>query len=305
MSTLTAPRPAGVAPGERFARRIGWLPLLWMLLFLVLPILLIGKVSVSESVLAQPPFADLFGRDDAGGLTFEGTTYAYELIAGDSYYREGFTGSLTMALATMVLCLILALPMAWLIARAPGAWRTPLLLLVILPFWTSFLIRVYAWIGILKPQGLISVALMDLGLTDAPISLLYSDAAVLLGMSYAYLPFMIMPLYATFVRLDLSVLEAAADLGATPARVFFGVALPLARPGVIAGCLLVFIPAMGEFVVPDLLGGPDTLMIGRVLWNEFFRNADWPVASALALLLLTILLLPIWLLQRPGSAEAT
>jgi putrescine transport system permease protein len=276
-----------------------------MLLFLILPILLIGKVSISESVIAQPPFSDLFGRDDGGSPTFLGTSYPFTLIVGDSYYREAFAGSLTMALATMVLCLSVALPMAWLIARAPDAWRTPLLLLVILPFWTSFLIRVYAWIGILKPQGLISATLMDMGLIDEPISLLYSDAAVLLGMTYAYLPFMIMPLYATFARLDMSVLEAAADLGASPARVFFGVALPLAKPGVIAGCLLVFIPAMGEFVVPDLLGGPDTLMVGRVLWDEFFRNADWPVASALALLLLSILLLPIWLLQRLRPGEAT
>jgi putrescine transport system permease protein len=296
------------ATTETFVRRLGWLPIAWMTVFLVLPVLLIGKVSLAESVLAQPPFTALVEWTD-GGLEWLASGAAFEWIAEDPYYREALGGSFLMALATTAACLALALPMAWTIARAGEAWRLPLLLLVILPFWTSFLIRVYAWMGILKPRGVLNAVLMEAGLIDAPLEILHTDGAVLLGMTYAYLPFMIMPLYATFARLDLSVLEAAADLGATPARAFFTVALPMARPGLIAGCLLVFIPAMGEFVVPDLLGGPDTLMIGRVLWDEFFRNADWPTASALALILLAILLVPIAVLNRlqgdrPGDGAA-
>jgi putrescine transport system permease protein len=289
---MSAPR----APA--FVRRLGLVPLLWMLGFLLLPLLLIGKVSLAESALAQPPFTDLFGHGGAGEIVWQGSLQAFALVLEDPWYREGLYGALRMAGATTLACLTLGLPMAWCIARAQAVWRTPLLLLVILPFWTSFLIRVYAWMGLLKPTGPVSALLQQLGLTDGPLAVLHTDAAVLLGMSYAYLPFMILPLYATFVRLDDDVLEAAADLGAGPLRCFASVALPMARSGVAAGCLLVFIPAVGEFVVPDLLGGPDTLMAGRLLWDEFFRNADWPVASALALTLLGALLAPMWLLQR-------
>ncbi|HSG90929.1 MAG TPA: putrescine ABC transporter permease PotH, partial [Pseudomonadales bacterium] len=228
-----------------FARRLGAIPLLWMLAFLLLPLLLIGKVSLAESALAQPPFTDLFGRDGDGGLVWQGSLQAFALVLDDPWYREGLLGALRMASLTTLACLALGLPMAWCIARAPTAWRTPLLLLVILPFWTSFLIRVYAWMGLLKPTGPVSALLQDLGWIEAPLALLHTDTAVLLGMSYAYLPFMVLPLYATFARLDGAVLEAAADLGAGPLRTFVSVALPMARSGVAAGCLLVFIPAVG------------------------------------------------------------
>ncbi len=277
----------------RFVAATALLPLSWMAVFLLLPLGILGYVSLSETQFGQPPYV------------FSATLQAWRWLVEDRLYLEALFGSLGMASLTTTACLLLALPMAWAIARAPAGWRTPLLLLVILPFWTSFLIRVYAWIALLKPEGLINSALLFSGLIDAPLLILHSNAAVLIGMTYAYLPFMILPLYATFVRIDEEVLHAAADLGATPLEAFFRIALPLAWPGVLAGCLLVFIPAMGEFVVPDLLGGPDSFMLGTALWNEFFRNADWPTASALALAMLLLLVLPLILLQRMQRKSGT
>ena len=281
-----------------FVRGVALLPLGWMSAFLLLPVAILLRVSLAEPRFEQPPYTDLFALAESGRWAFEGTLQAWRWLLEDPTYRDALLGSLTMASLTTMGCLLLALPMAWAIARAPMSWRTPLLLAVILPFWTSFLIRVYAWIGLLKPEGLINAALMATGLIEQPLLILHSNAAVLIGMTYAYLPFMILPLYATFSRLDEDQLQAAADLGATPWQTFWRISLPLAWPGALAGCLLVFIPAMGEFVVPDLLGGPESYMLGTALWNEFFRNADWPTASALALTMLVVLLAPLALLQR-------
>jgi putrescine transport system permease protein len=208
-----------------------------------------------------------------------------------------------LAASAMILCLILGFPMAFGIARCKPATRNLLLLLVILPFWVSFLLRVYAWMGLLNNYGVINNALMWLGLTDQPIQMMYTDFAIFMGLTYSYLPFMILPLYATLERLDLDLVEAALDLGATRTAAFWDITWPLARPGVIAGCLLVFIPAMGEYVIPYLLGGPEALLIGRVLFDEFFVNRDWPLASSVAIVLLLILVVPIMVLQRNQARE--
>jgi putrescine transport system permease protein len=227
----------------------------------------------------------------------------YRLMFEDSLYFGAFLNSLWVAAVSTLICLFIGYPMAYGIARAGPAWRLPLLMLVILPFWTSFLIRVYAWIGILKNNGLLNNLLIGLGVIDQPLPLLHSPVAVYVGIVYSYLPFMVLPLYATLVRLDLTLLEAAADLGARPWTAFLKVTLPVSLPGVIAGSLLVFVPATGEFVIPDLLGGPDSLMIGRLLWTEFFNNADWPVAAAMAVIMLVILVAPVVWLQHGQWGE--
>ena len=217
-----------------------------------------------------------------------------------------YARSVGYAASTTLLCLLIGFPMALAIARAPESWRTLLLFLVILPFWTSFLIRVYAWIALLQPSGLINRVLLAAGLIEQPIPLLYNAFSVQLGLVYSYLPFMILPLYGSLSRLDESLVEAAADLGARPWRILFGVIVPLTLPGIAAGALLVFIPTVGEFVIPDLLGGPDTLMIGKLLWQEFFDNVDWPAASAIAVALVAVLSLPLLLAQRLlGGEQAT
>ncbi|MCC5886176.1 MAG: ABC transporter permease [Gammaproteobacteria bacterium] len=287
----------------RFVSSSAWLPLGWMAVFLLLPVAILLRVSFSEPRFEQPPYTELLVVGETGRWLWEGTLQAWRWLFEDPTYRDALLGSLAMASLTTLVCLLLSLPMAWAIARAPLSWRTPLLLAVILPFWTSFLIRVYAWISLLKPEGLINATLTGIGIIDAPLLILHTNAAVLIGMTYAYLPFMILPLYATFVRIEDDLLQAAADLGATPWQTFMRISLPLAWPGVLAGCLLVFIPAMGDFVVPDLLGGPDNYMLGTALWNEFFRNADWPTASALALTMLLVLLAPLALLQRLQRRE--
>jgi len=209
-----------------------------------------------------------------------------------------------VAAISTVLCLLVGYPMAYAIARANPVWRNALFMMVILPFWTSFLLRVYAWVGILKNNGLINNFLMWLGVIDQPIVMLQTDFAIYVGMVYSYLPFMILPLYANLEKMDLTLLEAAADLGCRPLRAFMTVTLPLSRPGIVAGSMLVFIPAVGEFIIPALLGGPDSLMIGKVLWTEFFSNRAWPVASAVAIALLLLLVIPIALLQRAQGAAA-
>jgi putrescine transport system permease protein len=279
-------------------------PYLWLVVFFLVPFLIVLAISFAESTVGIPPFT-LFAHGE-NGLELHAQADNYALLAGDALYLRAYLNSLFFAALATLFCLLLGYPMAWAIAQAPKAWRNPLLMLVILPFWTSFLIRVYAWIGLLSPNGLFNQWLAELGLIAAPLPLLNNAFSVVLGLVYSYLPFMVLPLYATLEKLDPSLLEAASDLGATPARRFFAVTLPLSLPGIVAGCLLVFIPAVGEFVIPDLLGGPDTLMIGKVLWDEFFTNRDWPVASALAVALLVLLVAPMALTRRflAGSASS-
>lgn len=300
--------------GNRFSlqRLSRWLitgiPWFWLLLFFCLPFIFILKISLSESALAQPPYLPLFREFSDGLMTFVVNVSNFSLLWEDSLYGDALWGSLKVAGISTLLCLLLGYPMAYAIARAPQHARLPLLMLVILPFWTSFLIRVYAWMGILKNNGLLNNFLMWLGVIDQPLEIMHTPTAVYIGIVYAYLPFVVLPLYATLVRLDPTLLEAAADLGARPTRQFFTITLPQSVPGIIAGGMLAFIPVMGEFVIPDLLGGPDSLMIGKMLWMEFFNNKDWPVASALAAVLLVILIIPFVIMrhfeQRMAEAEA-
>ena len=284
--------------GRAGRRLVIGVPLVWLLLFFFVPFLIVLKVSFAEAVLGNPPFAPLLHWVDGALLELRLNLGSYRLMVEDSLYLDAFANSVKVAAVSTLLCLLIGYPMAYAIARARAAWRIPLLMLIILPFWTSFLIRVYAWIGILKNNGLINNLLMGAGLIDEPLALLHSSFAVYVGIVYSYLPFMILPLYATLSRLDLTLLEAAADLGARPWSAFWRVTLPLSMPGIVAGSLLVFVPATGEFVIPDLLGGPDSLMLGKVLWTEFFNNADWPVASAVAMALLALLVAPVVWLQR-------
>ena len=267
-------------------------PFLWLALFFLLPLLIVVKISVAESVVGIPPYTPLVTRD-AAGFKLQATLANFALLASNQLYLRAYLGSLANAALATVLCLLLGYPIAYAIALARGARRQLLLFLVMLPFWTSFLIRVYAWIAILEPNGLLNEFLIGVGLIATPLPLLNNQFSVELGLVYSYLPFMILPLYGSLSTLDESLLEAAADLGARPFRVFLGVILPLTLPGIAAGSLLVLVPAIGEFVIPDLLGGPDTLMIGKVLWDEFFNNRDWPVASAVAVVLVAALAVPI------------
>jgi putrescine transport system permease protein len=281
-------------------------PWFWLALFFLLPFLFVLKISLSEAVLAQPPFLP-FIREVSDGVVSIVVNFAnYQLLLEDPLYFKALMNSLVIASISTVLALLLGYPMAYAIVRAPSHWRLPLLMLVILPFWTSFLIRVYAWIGILKNNGLLNNALLWLGVIDQPLVILYTPTAVYIGILYSYLPFVILPLYATLIRLDLSLLEAAADLGCRPWKQFLSITLPLSMPGVIAGGMLVFIPVMGEFVIPDLLGGPNVLMIGKLMWIEFFTNKDWPLASALAAVLLLVLIVPfvLWRHYAARNAEA-
>jgi putrescine transport system permease protein len=270
-------------------------PFLWLLVFFLLPLAVVAAISLTQAADTIPPYTPLVAHG-ANGFEFQASLANYREIANGDLRAYG--NSLAFAGLATVLCLVVGYPIAFAIARAPQAWRNPLLFLVILPFWTSLLIRVYAWIAILQPTGLLNRALAALGLIHSPILLIYNDFSVVLGLVYGYLPFMILPLYGSLSQLDESLVEAAADLGARPARVFFEVVLPLSLPGVVAGALLVFIPALGEFVIPDLLGGPGTLMVGKVLWQEFFDNVDWPAASAIAMVMVAMLTAPLLLAQR-------
>jgi putrescine transport system permease protein len=277
------------------ARRFGViaLPYAWLLLFFLVPFLIALKISLAHQANGIPPYTPLFGD---GALQVSGESYA--LLAGDALYVKAYLSAIRYAAIATAIALLLGYPLAYGIVRAPQRRRGLLLMLVILPFWTSFLIRVYAWIGLLKENGVINHALMSLGVIGQPLPLLNNDFSVILGLVYGYLPFMVLPLYAQLEKLDPLLLEAASDLGARPWRAFFQVTLPLSLPGIAAGVLLVFIPAVGEFVIPDLLGGPNTLMIGKILWDEFFINRDWPVASALAIAMLVLLALPMGLVRR-------
>ena len=264
---------------------------LWIALVLLLPFAIVLKISLAAAQLGVPPY----------GPPASATNYL--ALLGDGLYVRAYLGALRVALVSTFIALLIGYPMAYAIARAPERWRALLLLLVVLPFWTSFLIRVYAWIGLLRPTGLINLVLESLGLIEEPLRLLNTDFAVYVGLVYAYLPFMVLPLYARLEKLDPALLEAAADLGGVPRRAFLRITLPLSLPGVIAGCLLVFIPALGEFVIPELLGGPDTLMIGKVLWTEFFTNRNWPMSASVAVLLLVILAAPIMWFQSIERRE--
>jgi putrescine transport system permease protein len=273
-------------------------PYLWLGVFFLIPFLLVLKISFSEPQLAQPPYGPLWETADDGSVEVTATTDNYVFLVEDPFYKDAYLKALRTAFFSTLIALLIGYPMAYGIARSTGTWRNTLLMLVVLPFWTSFLIRVYAWKVLLQGNGVVNSLLMYFGVVDRPVQILYTDFAIYLGIVYSYLPFMVLPLYAALERLDLTLNEAAADLGAPPWRVFLSITWPLSLPGVIAGCGLVFIPAVGEFVIPELLGGPDAAMIGRVLWTEFFANRDWPVASAVAVAMLLFLVVPIMLFQR-------
>ena len=271
-------------------------PYLWLLAFFLAPFGIVGLISLSHAITGQPPYSPVVGF--AGGVPeFLGSLDNYAFLLSEPLYARALVSSLRIALVTTLACLLLAYPMAYVIARASTRHRNVLLMAVVLPFWTSFLIRVYAWIGLLRDNGILNKALMSLGLIHEPLKIINTDVAVYIGIVYAYLPFMVLPLYATLERLDWRLLDAAADLGCRPFKAFLSITLPLSAPGILVGALLVFIPVTGEFVIPALLGGPDTLMIGKVLWEEFFNNRDWPVASALAVLVVIVLLPAVAALQ--------
>lgn len=277
-------------------------PLVWLTLFFLLPFALVLKISLSEAAIAIPPYGPLLEYADQTLHVFLNLGN-YLFLLSDSLYIAAYWGSVKTAFIATVVCLLIGYPMAYAMARAPARWQLLLLLLVMLPSWTSFLIRVYAWMGILSNSGLINNLLIGLGLIDSPLRMMNTQFAVTIGIVYAYLPFMVLPLYAHLTRLDNSLLEAASDLGSRKLNTFFKVTLPLSTGGIVAGSMLVFIPAVGEFVIPELLGGPDTLMIGKVLWEEFFLNRDWPVASALAMVMLLLLLVPIVWFHRYQTRE--
>ena len=277
-------------------RTVIGLPLIWLLIFVLAPFLIVLAISFSTGSYGAPPI-DFFIAVKDGHLTINPDINNYLLLADDSLYVIAFLDSVVVAAATTVLCLLVGYPMAYVMARAPARIQPLLVMLVVLPFWTSSLIRVYAWIGILKENGLLNDLLLWLGVIHQPLVILNTPIAVMIGMVYAYLPFLVLPLYATLQKLDWTLLEAAADLGAKPWTAFFRVTLPLSWPGTFAGALLVFVPATGEFVIPELLGSAKLPMISTVLWTEFFANRDWPVASAIAVLLLLALALPLYLLQ--------
>ena len=289
--------------GSRLEGLAALLPYCWLLVFFLAPFAIILKISFADPVIASPPFTALIERAADGAarlkLTFDNYRYLFE----DRLYVLTYLNSVKLALISTLLCLFIGYPMAYAIARARSTIRTLLLLLVILPFWISFLLRVYAWIGILSTHGLLNRMLLAVGLIDEPLQIMYTNVAVYIGIVYSYLPFMILPLYANLERMDLDLRAAAADLGARPWQVFVDVTLPLSMPGIIAGSLLVFIPAMGEYVIPALLGGDSTLMIGRVVFDEFFANRDWPVAAAVTVVLLLILVVPMMWFQHVQAVE--
>jgi putrescine transport system permease protein len=283
-------------------RLVAGIPLLWLLLFFLVPFIIVFKISFSEVRLAMPPYAPLFQW--LHGLPHPQLNFGnYAFLFTDRLYISSYLYSLKVAAVSTFCCLLIGYPMAYAIAHAGPTWRNVLLMMIVLPFWTSFLLRVYAWIGLLKNNGVINNILMYFGLIHEPLSLLQTDFAVYIGIVYSYLPFMILPLYANLEKHDNTLLEAAADLGARPVTAFLRITLPQSLAGIVAGSLLVFIPAVGEYVVPSLLGRSDQLMIGRVLSDEFFENRDWPVASAVAILVLLALVIPIMLFQHYQRRE--
>lgn len=291
---------------ERIMHRIqtGWrsivifVPFAWLLLFFLLPFFIVAKISVAELAISSPPFTRMIEWTDSGIMTIRIVFDNFIYILEDDLYVNTYLNSLKISVVSTIICLLLGYPIAYGIVRSGPVAKRILLFAVILPFWTSFLLRVYAWMGLLADQGTINNLLIALGIIDEPIRMLYTEFAVFVGIVYTYMPFMILPLYANMEKLDTSLNEAAADLGSRPTNTFFKITLPLTIPGIIAGSLLVFIPATGEYVIPDLLGGGNVQMIGRVLFNEFSRNTDWPVASAVAIVLLFLLVLPMLVFQH-------
>jgi putrescine transport system permease protein len=287
---------------SRSARLVVLIPYLWLLAFFLAPFVIVLKISLSQTAMAQPPYLPLLDlsagwqglKDFIAQLSFDG----YALLGSDNLYLLSYLKSLEVAAVSTAIILLIGYPLAYGIARSPRGLQPLLVMLVVLPFWTSFLIRIYAWINILQRDGLLNGVLMRLHIIDQPAAWLSSDTAIYIGVVYSYLPFMVLPLYATLEKMDRTLLEAAADLGCTRTRAFWLVTWPLSLPGVAAGALLCFIPIVGEFVIPDLLGGSETLMIGQTLWTEFFSNRDWPVASAIAVALLGLLLVPILFYER-------
>ncbi|MCB2110283.1 MAG: ABC transporter permease subunit [Defluviimonas sp.] len=277
-------------------------PYSWLIFFFLIPFLIVVKISLSNTALSIPPYTPQLDlaqgwagvKDFFGNLDFEN----FSFLASDPLYYTAYLSSLKIALISTFLTLLIGYPIAYGMAQAPDEWRPTLMMLVILPFWTSFLIRIYAWMGILSNEGFLNQFLLWTGIIDTPLTILNTPTAVYIGIVYGYLPFMILPIYSALEKLDGSLIEAAEDLGCSKASAFWLVTLPLSRPGMIAGCFLVFIPALGEFVIPSLLGGTSTLMIGKTLYEEFFSNRDWPVASAVAVVLLLILIIPIILFQK-------
>jgi putrescine transport system permease protein len=278
-------------------------PYLWLLLFFLIPFVIVLKISFSEAQIAMPPYLPLFHWASEKVLQVQLNLGNYMFLVEDNLYIKAYFNSIKVAAISTLLCLLIGYPIAYSMARSTPSTRNILLLLVTLPFFTSFLLRVYAWIGILKNNGLINNWLTSLGIIQDPIQMMQTDFAVYVGIVYSYLPFMILPLYANLEKMDLTLLEAAADLGCKPWQAFLKITLPLSMHGILAGCLLVFIPAVGEFVIPSLLGDPGMLMIGKVLWTEFFNNRDWPVASAVAIALLLFLVIPIMYLDRAQNAD--
>ena len=299
------PRTAARTWVRRLARRAqeNWrqivilIPFLWLLLFFLTPFFIVAKISLAELAIASPPFTRMIEWTDSGIMTIRIVFDNFAYILDDPLYFDTYINSIKISGSATLICLLFGYPIAYAIVRSGPVAKPIFLFLIILPFWTSFLLRVYAWMGLLADQGTINNLLIAVGLIDEPIRMLYTEFAVYVGIVYTYMPFMILPLYANMERLDGSLNEAAADLGARPTTTFLRVTLPLTKPGIIAGCLLVFIPATGEYVVPDLLGGGNVQMIGRVLFNEFSRNSDWPVASAVAIMLLFALVVPMMIFQ--------
>ena len=287
-------------PGTRSA--VIAAPYLWLLLFFAVPFAIILMISFARTQVGSPPYTWLLEYVD-GAFSLKLSLGSYAALVKDNQYVLAYLSSIKIAVIATLLTLLIGYPMAYVISRMSPAARNVAMMLVVLPSWTSFLIRVYAWIGILDRNGLLDQLLQKIGITDAPLSLLYTPTAAYIGIVYCYLPFMVLPLYANLVKLDHRLLEAAYDLGAKPWQAFLKITLPLSRGGIIAGCMLVMIPAVGEFVIPEMLGGPDTLMIGRVLWGEFFNNRDWPTASAVAVVMLLLLLVPILLFNRVQQRE--
>jgi putrescine transport system permease protein len=273
-------------------------PMLWLLIFFLIPFAVVCKIALAEVVIASPPYTSLIEWTSDGRIILTLNLGNFQFLLDDPLYLNAYLSSIRIAFVSTIFTLLIAYPMAYYIARAPEGRRNVLLMLVILPFWTSFLLRVYAWIGFLKGNGVINNILMSMGIIQDPLVMLQTDFAVYVGIVYTYLPFMILPLYTNLVKLDGALLEASADLGARPVTTFLTITLPLSIPGIVAGSMLVFIPALGEFVIPALLGGPDTLMIGRILWDEFFSNRDWPVASAVAVAMLFVIVLPVMFVRN-------
>lgn len=284
-------------------RLVVGVPFIWLFLFFLVPFIIVFKISFSEVRIAMPPYAPLWEWASEKAVSVQLNFGNYLYLLTDDLYVSAYFYSLKVAAVSTFFCLLIAYPMAYAIARATPSMRSLYLMLIILPFWTSFLLRVYAWIGLLKSNGVINNLLLSIGVIDEPITMMQTDFAVYIGIVYSYLPFMILPLYSNLEKHDFTLLEAAADLGARPFKAFLHITLPLSVPGIVAGSLLVFIPAVGEYVIPSLLGRTDQLMIGRVLSDEFFSNRDWPVASAVAIAMLLLLMVPIMVFQRYQARE--